>query len=138
MEEFYTRTKANEGVKLPLSTPDGKETDHWLMIRGVDSDAFREAEADAKRSLIQKKADPKEAMLSAVSALVSDWSFDKPCTQDAVKDFLREAPQIADSVDKVAGDRKLFFALRSSSSNDSPEENLQPGEPSTESAKETT
>ena len=138
MEEFYTRTKANEGVKLPLSTPDGEKTDHWLMILGVDSDVFREAESEAKRSLIQKKADPKEAMLSVVASLVSDWSFDKPCTQEEVKAFLKEAPQIADAVDKVAGDRKLFFALRSSGSNDSPKESLEPGEPSTESANETT
>jgi len=137
MEEFFTRTKANEGVKLPLTTPDGKETKHWLMIRGVDSDAFREAEAEAKRSIIQKRIEPGEAMRSVVASLISDWSFDKPCSRDEVMAFLLEAPQIADAVDKVAGDRKLFFALRSSSLNDSQEASLPSGEQSTESASET-
>jgi hypothetical protein len=41
MDAFYTRQKANEGIQLPLFLPDGTKTDHWIRIRGIDSDAFR-------------------------------------------------------------------------------------------------
>ena len=49
MEAFFTRERANEGVEVPLYTPDGTKSQHWIRIRGVDSDAFREAEANSKR-----------------------------------------------------------------------------------------
>lgn len=49
MSAFHTRSVANEGVELPLYTPTGEKTDEWLRVRGIDSDEFRSAEADAKR-----------------------------------------------------------------------------------------
>lgn len=125
MEAFFTRERANEGVEIPLYTPDGTKTQHWIRIRGVDSDVFREAEANSKRdafrvasmedSLERAKA-IQDAKLNLIAALVISWSFEKECTLENVKEFFRQAPQIADAVDQVASKRALFFAKRSSSS----------------------
>lgn len=129
MEAFYTRQKANEGIKLPLHLPSGEPTEHWLHIRGVDSDEFRLAEAESRRDALRVASieDPRErakaidqAKIDLLAHLVIGWSFDKECTLEAVKEFLREAPQIADAIDRAASQRALFFGVKSSSSQDSP------------------
>lgn len=121
MEQFYTREKANEGIKLPLSAIDGSPTDHYLIIRGLDSDSFRDAESEAKRALINSGGEDitaiaKEGANAVVASLVSGWSFDEECSPDNVKKFLKSAPQITDEIDRVVGDRALFFALKSKDS----------------------
>ncbi|SHO57828.1 phage tail assembly chaperone [Vibrio quintilis] len=128
MKAFFTRQKANEGVRLPLTLPDGTKTEHFLLIRGIDSDAFREAEAEAKRqamqlSMIEDEEEKQQAIsdrkLSLVATLVLDWSFEQECSPENVTSFLREAPQIADQVDQLAARRALFFDKRLSSSSGS-------------------
>lgn len=126
MEEFFTRDRANEGVKVPLHRPDGSKSDHWLLVRGVDSDEFRRAERECKKRFgvveIEAKAiedtekrvafkDQKqeEQENQLLSSLIADWSFDKPCTSENVAEFFLQAPQIADAVNKFAGHRALFF-----------------------------
>jgi hypothetical protein len=52
MGAFYTRQKANEGIQLPLFLPDGTKTDHWIRIRGIDSDAFRIANDTEHRNAL--------------------------------------------------------------------------------------
>lgn len=129
MEAFFTRERANEGIEIPLYLPDGTKTEHWLRIRGVDSDHFRLAEAEIKRDAMRVAMieDPLErakaiadAKLNLIAALVISWSFEKECTLENVKEFFRQAPQIADAVDQVASKRALFFAKRSSSSLSTP------------------
>lgn len=128
MEAFFTRERANEGVEVPLYTPDGTKSQHWIRIRGVDSDAFREAEANSKREAfrvasiedtVERAKAIQDAKLNLIAALVISWSFEKECTPENVKEFFRQAPQIADAVDQVASKRALFFAKRSSNSQSS-------------------
>jgi len=129
MDAFFTRDRANEGIQLPLYTPTGKKTDHWLRIIGVDSDAFRLAEAAAKRDAfrvanIEDKAEQAAEIAAAkrrlIAVLVVAWSFPEPCTPKTVEAFLEKAPQIMDAVDTAASRRALFFAVRSSSSPSTP------------------
>lgn len=128
MEQFFTREKANAGTKIPLRRPDGTETEHYLVIRGIDSDAFRDADLKSKRAAVEiaaltdqdeQERRRKEVKLDLVSALIADWSFAEECTPENVKTLLREAPQIADSVDRLAGQRALFFGGGLSSSSNS-------------------
>jgi hypothetical protein len=126
MEEFFTKDRANEGIKFPLTRPDGTKTDHWLLVRGVDSDvcqrinrenrrefAFIEATAKAiecKDTRAKYLADEYERLENkAVAALIADWSFETECNPEEVQAFLREAPQIFDAVNRVAGNRAVFF-----------------------------
>ncbi|TMO66753.1 hypothetical protein [Pseudoalteromonas aurantia] len=132
MEAFFTRDKANAGIKLPLYLPDGSESEHYLMVKGIDSDAFRDAETLAKRNAmtfaaIEDEAQQKDAFadekLTLIASLVGDWSFEQACTLDEVKNFLRQAPQICDQIDKVAAKRSLFFDNGLSNSQPSPKAN---------------
>lgn len=129
MKDFYTRESANEGVKLPLFTPEGKETEHYLVIRGVDSDAFRLAESEAKRSSIkiigvedegERNNLVYEGKIEMLSSLICGWSFEEKVSKENIKTLLREAPQIADRIDRFACDRTLFFGLKSAGSESSP------------------
>lgn len=125
MEAFFTRQRANEGVELPLFLPDGTPTTHRIRIRGVDSDAFRAAFADSKRRLLElaqskdksalDSANADEERLTLIASLVISWTFtDKegkplPCTPEAVRNLLREAPQLVEAIDQLASRRSLFF-----------------------------
>lgn len=129
MELFHTRQFANEGIELPLYTPDGKRSEHWMRIRGVDSDEFRLAEAESKRDVMRiaqienardRTAEVELSKLTLIAALVISWSFPQECTRENVVAFLKEAPQIADAIDTAASKRSLFFAARLSSSANTP------------------
>lgn len=122
MEEFFTRGIANEGVKLPLYHPDGTVSEHWLKVRGVDSDHFRAADTEGKRKVVvfaalkdpQEKAQAaRDTELECIAALVADWSFPQECTAENVVTFLTEAPQIADMVNRFAAHRAEFFSKKS-------------------------
>lgn len=125
MEDFYTRPAANEGIKLPLQTADGKETDQWIMIRGVDSDEFRRANTAAKRNIIRVVKIEDEAERAAMveqeskalcASLVKSWSFEQECTPANVIEFLTNAPRIADQIERVSAENELFLAARLSNS----------------------
>lgn len=121
-EDFYTVPKANAGVKFPLTLEDGSDSGHWLLIRGIDSDAFRKSRMNAARAIRdlpedateQARADAMdEAILENLSALVAGWSFDEELTPEAVRDFLKNAPHIASAIDRAAADRSRFFGKAS-------------------------
>ncbi|KZX63182.1 hypothetical protein A3710_17185 [Stutzerimonas frequens] len=123
--DFFTRAKANEGERMPLSLPDGTPTDDWLQIRGVDSDEFRRAMDEFRRdrlalASIQDEIERKEkteiAQLRLNAALVIGWSLDAEFTEAALLEFLREAPYVAAEVDRFASDRRRFFGKRSTGS----------------------
>jgi len=117
MDAFAIRQRANDGRRIALTLPDGSPTEHWLQIRSRWSDAFRRARDDAMQQ-VARLAQAGEAELETAleqstlavrSALVSAWSFDEPCVTDNVQAFLREAPQIAELVDRAGADDPAFF-----------------------------
>lgn len=129
MDAFFTRSRANEGLELPLYLPNGQKSEHWVRVLGVDSDAFRNAEAESRRDAfriaqIEDLADRAKAIADSkrhlVASLVVAWSFDRPCNVEEVEAFFSEAPQIMDAIDRAASKRALFFAAGSSSSRHTP------------------
>lgn len=128
MEAFFTRQRANEGVELPLDLPDGTPTRHRIRIRGVDSDQFRAANAESRRRLVElavnrekatiDPADHETERLRLLASLVVSWTFEVECTSENVITLLREAPQLAEQIDRIAAKRSLFF--RNGSPNSSP------------------
>lgn len=132
MSDFFTREAANEGIEIPLRLPTGVKTDHWIRIRGVDSDEFRLAETKAVRRNLsiaamtdeneRNKADA-ENRLELVSALVIAWSFPEECNAENVTNFLRNAPQIADQINTVAASRSRFFEQKSNNLQHTPKAN---------------
>lgn len=131
--DFFTRARANDGVVVKLYLPNGDESGEWLRILGTESDAFREAEVRERQELMRigeitdeaerkaaANANAKEWNVRLLASLVGAWSFDEPCTQAAVLELFKEAPQIFDKVERVANDRARFFGPRSTSSPPSP------------------
>lgn len=122
MKEFFTRERANEGVKLTLYHPDGSPSEHWLQIRGIDSDIFRRTETKSKQKVVMllaltDAAEREKAIVDVetecIASLVADWSFDEDITREGVIKFLIEAPQIRDQVNTFAAKRSTFFAKKS-------------------------
>ena len=127
MEEFFTRSNANEGVGLPLYLPNGELSKHKITVLGVDSDKFRAVESQAKRKAItiaqlETEEERAEAIQlterECIAALIADWTFDKPRTHENIMRFLKEAPQIADAINRFAAQREGFMAKKPPSSSD--------------------
>ena len=126
MEEFFTREKANNGIELPLVRPDGEPTEHTITVLGIESDEYQKVMTGIKRGFIRIEAKAKaiedeaerleyieneqhENELLVLAALVGGWTFEQELTHENKVKFLREAPQIAESINKAACSRKLFF-----------------------------
>ena len=119
MDRFHTRARASEGRKVFLADPaTGKLTNDWLIIRSRWCDEFQEAKSVAVQSAFTdakegdaalKKAASDDRRFDLLCALVGGWSFDTPFTPEAVKAFLREAPQIVDEIDRLAVKDSFFF-----------------------------
>ena len=128
IEAFATRDRANQGVKLPLCTPEGDDTEHWLMIKGIDSDDFQKAivtRSDNAMKLqdiddaVEKATAIEKESCSILATIVMNWSFaDKKlmpegktqkCTLENVTAFLESAPQIRQQIDKLISDRERYF-----------------------------
>ena len=128
MDMFRTRSAGDAGLKLDLFDPaTGDDTEHWLCIHSVDSEAFELADTIARRRTgeIQRleKEEEKAALVNEITrnllaSLVISWSFDIPCTREAVVDFLRTAPQIANAINTMSGQRALFMKSNSPDSTD--------------------
>lgn len=124
MDQFFTRERANKGIRLPLFTPDNKKTEHWIEILGVDSDKFRKASVESNRDMVriaaiesveERSQEIDRSKRELISSLVSGWSFDAPCNLESVSRFFFEAPHIMDAVDRAASKRGLFLGEKSAS-----------------------
>ena len=123
MESFYTREKANKGIKVPLSLPNGEDSGQFFIVRGIDSDEFRKADAKALRIAMviaevkdaeEKEQIAKDMQMDILVSLIADWSLDEECNEENIRKLLTEAPQLADAVDRLAAKRSLFFVKESS------------------------
>lgn len=132
MEQFFTRQLANDGIKYELENIDGSPSQEWLIIRGVDSDEFRLAEAEAQRNmiLIASIEDPMERNKAAeackvltLTSLIKDWSFDLELTQENKLKLLTEAPQIAKKINVLAGQRNRLIQKKSTPSTSGQKQN---------------
>jgi hypothetical protein len=121
--KYFTRARANTGVILKIKTPEGGDAGDWLRVRGRDSDEYHREKTESDRRLVATSALERpadrvaagiEEDLKTTAILVSEWSFEEPCTFDAVVEFLRESPQIKTSIDMLAFNRDRFFGAESS------------------------
>lgn len=119
IDDLFTDKLANDGIKFPIRTAAGEETDAWLLLRNFDSAAFEKAaleDARRKKDIEQIKDDEekrdaiREAGRRLTASMVAGWSFAKPCTQEAVLELLRKAKYLADDIDEIAFNRRRFYA----------------------------
>lgn len=126
MEAFFTRQRANEGARLDLTLPDGTPTEDFIMIRGVDSDAYRDALQAMNKRVLELSKDPNvrdkargvfaDETDKLVGSLIISWSFEDPVNDETIAKLFKEAPQIRNSIDALATKRSLFFRKTSTPS----------------------
>ncbi|MCO8160717.1 phage tail assembly chaperone [Pseudomonas sp. 21LCFQ010] len=126
LSDFYTLAAIEKGKKLPLTLPDGSETDQFLIVTSADSAAARRVLLELSR----EGRDRDESKLSSDeiyditqagtikyrSALVIGWSFEAPFSAQAVSELLTQNPGLAQEVEALAGNRSRFFAPDSTAS----------------------
>ena len=125
-ELFYTKPKAEEGVKIPLELADGTTTSEWLLVRGIDSEIFQRKQLEVRGAILEAMKDnesdagfdllQQKHKADLLACLVADWSFDDECTENNIKEFLSNAPHIADKIDSISADRVFFMQKESNES----------------------
>jgi hypothetical protein len=137
-QDFYTRKRANEGARLTLFDGNGNPTDAWVLVRGLDSDAYRAAHDASNRAMVrlaaavrakgseadlpaETQAEKNAAALAERVALVAGWNLEGECTPAAIEELLQEAPYLSDQIYYAACDRDRFLgsALQSSTTGQS-------------------
>lgn len=126
MADFYTLGALEKGKKLPLTLPDGTETEYHLMVLGADAPAARKALLEASRILRDEGKEglsveaeteiAQRANLHYRSALAFDWSLPVPYSKEAIAELLLNNPGLANDVERLASDRTRFFAKDSPAS----------------------
>lgn len=120
LSDFFTLGALEKGKKLPLTLPDGTETEYHLMVLGADAPAARKALLEATRilrdegkegmSAEEEIAITQRANLHYRTVLAFDWSLPVPYSKEAITELLLNNPALANDVERLASDRARFFA----------------------------
>ncbi|PHI29680.1 hypothetical protein [Budvicia aquatica] len=119
-------SKANAGIEVAVVIPsadtnEGIPTGDVLTVLSIFSERFRKAESEGYRRIREslKATEDKdqkisqsvyeEVALDSIAQLVSDWSYDEPCTIENVKEFLSANPHMYDLINRLAADHAVFF-----------------------------
>jgi len=115
--DFFTKPASEAGVKIPLPLPDGSESSEWVLVAGMESDRYRQANAIAEREALSipsdvDHADRVEAMYVTstrlIASLIIEWSFKKELSLSSATELLDNAPYIRDLINRSAADRAAF------------------------------
>lgn len=127
ISDFYTVKDSNDGIEIPLTDPrTGELTEHTIRIRSCESDEYQAAKIRYQRKRFAQSLEQDEAKAIKIeiesqrelaSSLVIDWSFEPDCTPEEVLKLFKNAPHIQDALERIAGDRNLFFMLKRVDSN---------------------
>ena len=119
LSDFFTLGALEKGKKLPLTLPDGTETEYHLVVLGADAPAARKALLEATRilrdegkegmSVDEEAAIAQRANLHYRSALAFDWSLPVPYSKEGIAELLLNNPGLSNDVERLASDRARFF-----------------------------
>lgn len=127
MDKYKIRKQANVPSRVFLQDPaTGAVTADYLDIRSSLSDEFTRAREEVMQRIQtlnepnpdKRKVAVAELQLDLKVALVAGWGFSEDFSEDAVREFLREAPQLQAMVTSVADDSARFFGTPSEPSSD--------------------
>lgn len=104
---FHTAKLHSKARKMPLFTPDGKASEHFIMVLGRDSSQARAGMADGKRSALEG-GNVAEAVDLLHASMIDSWSFPDDCTIENKLDLLKNAPAIGDAVDAFSCKHENF------------------------------
>lgn len=126
LEAFATAELSEEGVKVPLVDVEGNLTEHWIKIKSTDSMAFKNAqskfrkrilalhELEDKNNGLDYALEQEKLTLELLASLVVGWSFKNDdgsefeCSNENVIKVLKDAPILAQEIDKASARRQNF------------------------------
>ena len=110
---LYTAEAHEEGADIRIVSPlDGKETDFYITLQGIDSKAYRAAVRTYHRTLIAKEEGGEIDLLVAIT---KGWSGLKNNGKDVVfdakaaHDLYVNAPNVTSQIDQFVADRTNFI-----------------------------
>lgn len=119
LESFFTKELSEKGQRVPLRLPNGEETEHWFHLVGTDSDHFRKGVAEINQRYLKEAGkvltpaesaeQHREKNLLFTALTITEWSFPLPCDEANKLRLLRNAPALAELVDRFSTNRRNFF-----------------------------
>jgi len=119
-EDFYTRTRSSQGVRIELVDPAGNR--EWVRVRSVLSREFVAvaaaiaSRAEAYRALLDA-ADPVERKRlirlrrsTLAAALVADWSLPMKSSTE-IAELLGANPRLRRQIERVSENHALHFGV---------------------------
>ena len=110
---LYTVDAHEEGAEIRIVSPlDGKETDFYIIIQGVDSKAYRTAVRAYHRKLIAEEEGGEIDLIVAITKAWRGLSKGKqeiPFSPEAAKDLYANAPSVASQINIFVADRTNFI-----------------------------
>jgi hypothetical protein len=90
----------------------------WVEVVGTESDAFKEMDLRLKRDSVTGTVTRTHAEIDNLikSCLISAWSFEEPCTEENIVEFLELWPStlVAWIIKKAEGRVAVNFTLKES------------------------
>lgn len=122
--DLFTRPAANAGQSVEVPGPDGKPTGVSITLHHIDCDAFRKKRAEILAAAAALPADTSQAerrrlrdemQVELLASLVSAWTLEDECTPANVVELLKNAPYLADWIDRKSEQASVFFGKGSAS-----------------------
>lgn len=116
LSDLYSRGRHTEGVWCPIKDERGRETEIAILVQGVDSDFYRDAQKSHRKAILEAvregKLEELDQDLMDRQVLVSmslDWrGIEDEFTPELCAELYKEAPYIMDQVDEFIGKRANF------------------------------
>lgn len=116
MEQFKTKKYHDVPHELKLYTSDGKLTDHYVKIVGIDSTKVRKAKKRLYTDIVKNIKDggfnedaQEQFTVKLLASAVVGWSFSKECTEENVIEFLDNAPAVREAIDVFISNNENYF-----------------------------
>ena len=119
-QDFYTRTKSSQGVRVELADPAGNR--EWMRVRSVLSLEFIAVAAAVARRAEQYRALLDEAgpserkrllrmrRATLASALVAEWSLPLKAPVE-IAELLAENPRLRRQIERISENHALHFGV---------------------------
>ncbi|BAQ84219.1 hypothetical protein [uncultured Mediterranean phage uvMED] len=113
INQLCTADAHEEGAEIRIVSPlDGKETDFYITLKGIDSKAYRKAVRKYHRALLNEEEGGEIDLLVAIT---KDWRGLKDGDKDIIfsaekaKELYANAPSVTQQIDQFIADRKNFM-----------------------------
>lgn len=117
IDDFKSAKLHANSKKLELYLPTGELSEHFLLVQGIKSKHMRKVKQNLLREAAKNikentwdDAKQEEFTSELLANTITGWSFEnEEFNLENVKEFLADAPEIAEAVDVFCSDDKNYF-----------------------------